>query len=145
MRHMPHCWGRENLSGGWEQTWVVKIFVQKVRCLEKTLGDTVLNGLVMRPSLTSVRQSHLTLRVQEHLSGKPAAHEHISSCKDCHTCSANTILSSFKQTHISTVKKGHGKVQAKINNSSYDVYICIIITSLSFLICLNCFKCNNLI
>ena len=28
---------------------------------------------------------HLTVRVQEHLSGKSAIHEHISSSKDCHS------------------------------------------------------------
>ena len=31
-------------------------------------------------------KSHFTLRVQEHLSRKSAFHEHISSCKDCHSC-----------------------------------------------------------
>ena len=34
------------------------------------------------------------MRVQEHLSGKSrksAIHEHISSCKDCHSCSINSF------------------------------------------------------
>ena len=34
---------------------------------------------------------HLSVRVQEHLSGKSAIHEHISSCKDCHSCYISNI------------------------------------------------------
>ena len=31
------------------------------------------------------------MRVQEHLSGKSAIHEHISSCKDCHSYSISNF------------------------------------------------------
>ena len=37
---------------------------------------------------------HLVVRVQGHLSGqsgKSSVHEHITSCKDCHSCSIRNI------------------------------------------------------
>ena len=50
---------------------------------------------MIRPSLTLVSQKrHLAVRVQEHLSGKSgksAIHEHISSCKGCHSCSISNF------------------------------------------------------
>ena len=42
----------------------------------------------------------LTMRVQEHLSGKSgtsAIHEHISSCKGCHSCSISNLYFSSGQ------------------------------------------------
>ena len=42
-------------------------------------------------------ERHLAVRVQEHLSGKSgkcAIHEHISSCKDCHSCSISNFYTS---------------------------------------------------
>ena len=42
-------------------------------------------------SYIGMTRRHLALWVQEHLSGKSAIHEHISSCKDCHSYSINNV------------------------------------------------------
>ena len=36
------------------------------------------------------------MRVEEHLSGKSAIHEHISSCKDCHSSSISTVYAIYQ-------------------------------------------------
>ena len=56
---------------------------------------------------------HLVIRVQKHLSwklGKTAIHEHISSCKDCHSCS----ISNFH-----TLAQANTEFEAKIKEALY--------------------------
>ena len=68
------------------------------------MQSIVLKGLVIRPSLTFVRQKgHLAVKVQEHLSGKFAIHEHISPYKDCHSGSINKFCT---LAHTNTDFKG---------------------------------------
>ena len=45
----------------------------------------------MTQSYIGMSKIHMAMRVQEHLSGKSAIHEHISSCKDSHSCSISNF------------------------------------------------------
>ena len=58
----------------------------------------------------SFNKYNTCMRVQEHLSGKSAAHEHISSCKDCHSCSISNFY---------TLAQANTDFEAKIK----DLYI----------------------
>ena len=58
-------------------------------------------------------EGHLAMRVQEHLSGragKSSIHEHISSCKVCHSCS----ISNFH-----TLALANTDFEAKITEALY--------------------------
>ena len=41
-----------------------------------------------------VTKRHFAVKVQENLSGKSAIYEHISSCKDCHSCCISNLYTS---------------------------------------------------
>ena len=88
----------------------------------------VLKGLVIRPSLTMVRKKKMAVRVEEHLSGKSgkfAIHEHVSSCKDCHSCYINNIytLAQANTDFEAKVKRSsiYKKYRHKLNN---QIYLC---------------------
>ena len=59
---------------------------------------------------------HLALWVQEHLSGKSAIHEHVSSCKDCHSYSINNFYT-LSQANIDFVKKIKEAIYIKIDQN----------------------------
>ena len=59
---------------------------------------------------------HFAERVQEHLSGKSGKstiHEHISSCKNCHSCS---IINFYTLTQANTDLEAKVKVALYIKN-----------------------------
>ena len=53
---------------------------------------------------------HLAMRVQEHLSGKSAIPEYISSSKDCHSCSISNFC---------IISQANTDFEAKIKESLY--------------------------
>ena len=53
---------------------------------------------------------HLAVKVQKHLSGKSAIHEHISSCKDCHSYSISDFY---------TIYQANTDFEAKIKEALY--------------------------
>ena len=68
---------------------------------------------------------HLVVRVQEHLSGKSAIREHISSCKDRHSCSIGNfcIKSQVNTDFEAEIKEGLYimKYMPKLHN---QIYLC---------------------
>ena len=61
----------------------------------KYLGVSISSKMSWSDHINDIKtKRHLAMRVQEHLSGKsgkPAIHEHTSSCKDCHPCSISNF------------------------------------------------------
>ena len=71
----------------------------------------VLKGLVIRPCLILAR--HLAVRAQEHFSrksGRSAIHEHISSCKDCH---------SYSISNFYALAQANTDISAKVKEALY--------------------------
>ena len=64
----------------------------------------------MTQSYIGKTKRHLAVRVQEHLSGKSAIHDHISSCKDCH---------SYSISNCCTISQDNTDFEAKIKEASY--------------------------
>ena len=72
---------------------------------------------------------HLTVKVQVHLSGKSgisAIHEHISSCKDCHSCTISNfyIISQANTDFEAKIKEALciKKYAPKLNNQIYHCF-----------------------
>ena len=68
-----------------------------------------LNGSCdMTQSYIGKTKRHLAVRVQQHLSGKSAIHDHISSCKGCHSCSISNYY---------TISQANTDFEAKIKEA----------------------------
>ena len=64
-------------------------------------------------SYIGMTKRHLAIKFQEHLSeksGKSAIHDHISSCKDCHSCSIGKFY---------IMSQGNTDFDAKIKEALY--------------------------
>ena len=83
--------------------------------------------MIRPPKYIGRTKRHVAVRVQEHLSGesgKSAIHEHLSSCKDCHSCSiSNFYAISLANTDFEAKIKEAlyiYKYTPKLNNQIYQ-------------------------